>query len=79
MATIKRLASDLRLEDLGRPVSIIGFNDDEHSGVLAGFIVRRTKNTVDIQLQDIPEAVSVPHDRPVKILRRSTALQAGRR
>lgn len=79
MATIKRLAADLRLEDLGRPVSIVGFNDDEHAGVLSGYIVRRTKKTVDIHLQDIPEAVSVPHDRPVKILRRATTFQPVRK
>ncbi|EMY33829.1 hypothetical protein D477_012710 [Arthrobacter crystallopoietes BAB-32] len=70
MGRIKRLAADLMLEDLGRPVSIVGFNNDEHSGILAGFIVRRTKDAVDIHLQDIHEAVVVPHDRQVVILRR---------
>jgi hypothetical protein len=79
MATIKRLASELKLEDLGRPVSIAGFNNDEHCGVLAGFIIRRIKDTVDIHLQDIPEAVSVPHDRVVKILRRPPSFQPVRR
>jgi hypothetical protein len=68
MGTVRRLAADLRLTDLGRAVSIVGFNHDVHAGTLSGFIVRRTKDVVDIHLDGIPETVAVSHEAIVLIL-----------
>ncbi|AUI51386.1 hypothetical protein [Arthrobacter crystallopoietes] len=68
MGTVRRLAADLRLADLGRAVSIVGFNHDVHAGTLSGFIVRRTKDVVDIHLDGIPETVAVSHEAIVLIL-----------
>jgi hypothetical protein len=68
MGTVRRLAADLRLTDLGRAVSIVGFNHDVHAGTLSGFIVRQTKDVVDIHLDGIPETVAVSHEAIVLIL-----------
>jgi len=68
MGTVRRLAADLRLADLGRAVSIVGFNHDVHAGTLSGFIVRQTRDVVDIHLDGIPETVAVPHDAIVLIM-----------
>jgi hypothetical protein len=68
MGTVRRLAADLRLTDLGHAVSIVGFNHDVHAGTLSGFIVRQTKDVVDIHLDGIPETVAVTHDAIVLIL-----------
>ncbi|NMR28693.1 hypothetical protein [Crystallibacter degradans] len=68
MGTVRRLAADLTLTDLGRAVSIVGFNHDVHAGTLSGFIVRRTRDVVDIHLDGIPETVAVSHEAIVLIL-----------
>lgn len=68
MGTVRRLAADLRLADLGRAVSIVGFNHDVHAGTLSGFIIRQTRDVVDIHLDGIPETVAVPHDAIILIM-----------
>lgn len=77
MGTVRRLAADLRLTDLGHAVSIVGFNDDVHAGTLSGFIVRQTRDVVDIHLDGIPETVAVTHDAIVLILEPNSERETG--